>query len=148
MKVKYIGKISHPLELIHGRIQQHSKTAKDRVSAAQKLIMVDNSGESSIIKNTSGKNVIIVSKTNLYEKPNSITQRIGKKGGIERNYYDENGRQYKQISNNDHGNPGAHPFGKKGEHAHDYVYDENGNLKERIIRELTDSERKENDDIL
>lgn len=33
-------------------------------------------------------------------------------------------------------------------HAHDYIYDENGNLVDRTIRELSDKERKENDDIL
>lgn len=37
---------------------------------------------------------------------------------------------------------------KKGEHAHDYVYDENGKLIYRTKRPLTESERKENADIL
>lgn len=55
----------------------------------------------------------------------------------DRNYYDESGKQKKQISNNDH-----------GEHAHDYIYDENGQLVDRPIRELNDEERKENSDIL
>lgn len=54
----------------------------------------------------------------------------------------------KQISNNDHGHPKQHGFGKHGEHAHDYIYDENGDLIERPIRDLTDEEREENDDIL
>lgn len=54
----------------------------------------------------------------------------------------------KQISNNNHGNPKLHPFGKHGEHAHDYIYAEDGRLKGRPVRELTDEERKENEDIL
>ena len=70
------------------------------------------------------------------------------KGGIDRNYYDGAGKQTKQISNNDHGHPKQHGFGKHGEHAHDYIYDENGDLIERPIRDLTDEEREENDDIL
>lgn len=80
--------------------------------------------------------------------PNGITQRTSKKGGVERNYYDENGRQFKQISNNDHGQPKFHPFGNHGEHTHDYLYDKNGKLIFREARELSDEERKENSDIL
>lgn len=70
------------------------------------------------------------------------------KGGIDRNYYDSAGRQFKQISNNDHGKPQMHPFGAHGEHAHDYVWDEDGKLIDRPMRELNDMERKENNDIL
>ena len=98
-------------------------------------------------KNAAGKEVIMVTKIELTGTPNSITQYVHKLGGIERNYYDENGRQFKQISNNDHGHPKRHKYGKNGEHAHDYTYDENGHVK-RNIREITDEERKENGDIL
>ena len=76
------------------------------------------------IKNANGDTILLVNRTKLHGPPNGITQRTGKKGGIERNYYDENGRQIKQISNNDHDNPEQHPFGNHGEHAHDYIYDE------------------------
>ena len=92
--------------------------------------------------------IIRVGQTTLYAEPNSITEIVRGKGGIERNYYDENGRQYKQIANNDHGNPKQHPFGKHGEHAHDYVYSASGKLLNRPARELTDAERKEMEDIL
>ena len=100
------------------------------------------------LKNAAGQDIIKVEKNSLTAEPNSITQVIKKKGGIERNYYDENGRQYKQISNNNHGNPKQHPYGKNGEHTHDYVYDEEGKLIDRPVRELTENERKENADIL
>ena len=56
--------------------------------------------------------------------------------------------QFVQICNNDHGHPKQHPFGKKGEHAHDYEYDESGNLISRKARNLTDEERKDNSDML
>lgn len=46
------------------------------------------------------------------------------------------------------GHPKQHSHGKHGEHAHDYVYDEEGKLIKRPIRELTEEEREENDDIL
>ena len=89
-----------------------------------------------------------MSKTTITAEPNSITQVENKKGGIDRNYYDSDGRQIKQISNNDHGKPKQHPYGKHGEHAHDYQYDEDGKLTGRPLRELTDIEREENGDIL
>lgn len=92
--------------------------------------------------------IIKVERTTLTAEPNTVTEVTNKKGGIDRNYYDSEGRQEKQISNNDHGNPKQHPFGKHGEHAHDYFYDENGKLTGRPVRELTDRERKENEDIL
>lgn len=100
------------------------------------------------LSNYENSGILIVSKSTLTGKANSITQVISKKGGIERNYYDENGKQKKQISNNNHGNAKRHPFGKNGEHAHDYIYDSNGNLVSRPVRELTELEREENSDIL
>ena len=112
---------------------------------------VDKSGNGDIIgitKNANGKEILIVEHTDVVGKPNSITQKESSKGGIERNYYDENGKQSKQIANNNHGKPKQHPYGKNGEHAHDYIYDESGNLTGRPIRELTDFEREENGDIL
>lgn len=101
----------------------------------------------STLKNAAGQDIIEVKRTTLTGTPNSITQLTSKHGGIERNYYDENGKQYKQISNNNHGNAKMHPYGKNGEHAHDYVY-KDGKLIERPTRELTENERKENEDIL
>lgn len=100
------------------------------------------------LKNANGDSIIEVSHSDLKGEPNSITQVTRKKGGTDRNYYDENGNQSKQISNYDHGQPSKHPYGEHGEHAHDYVYDADGNLVSRPIRELTDDERKENSDIL
>lgn len=101
----------------------------------------------STLKNAAGRDIIEVKRTTLTGTPNSITQLTSKRGGIERNYYDENGKQYKQISNNNHGNAKMHPYGKNGEHVHDYVY-EDGKLIDRPTRELTEDERKENEDIL
>ena len=91
--------------------------------------------------------IINVEKTSLYERPNSITQEILKSGGVNRNFYDDEGKQIKQISNHNHGNAKHHPFGEKGEHAHDYIW-KDGELIGRPARELTEEERKENSDIL
>ncbi len=128
------------------------EAAKPKKKAGKGEKGVDKSGESGIIesevKNASGQTVKIVEHSRLHSKPNSIEQTENKKGGVNRNYYDENGAQSKQISNNDHGNPKMHNYGKNGEHAHDYVYDDDGNLIDRPSRELNDDERKENSDIL
>lgn len=100
------------------------------------------------LTNARGKHIIEVKRTRLKALPGSITQKESAKGGVERNYYGDDGKQFKQVSNSHHGKPKSHPYGKNGEHAHDYIYDEDGNLMERPIRELTDEERKENADIL
>lgn len=99
------------------------------------------------IVKVSKNDIINVEKTSLYESPNSITQEILKSGGVNRNFYDNEGKQIKQISNHNHGNAKHHPFGEKGEHVHDYIW-EDGKLIGRPARELTEEERKENSDIL
>lgn len=99
------------------------------------------------IVKVSKNDIINVGKTSLYERSNSITQEILKSGGVNRNYYDNEGKQIKQISNHNHGNAKHHPFGERGEHVHDYIW-EAGKLIGRPARELTEEERKENSDIL
>lgn len=100
------------------------------------------------LTNAAGVRIIEVDKNELTGPPNGITQHTNRKGGIDRNYYDENGRQIKQISNNDHFHPKQHNYGEHGEHAHDYIYNDSGELIGRPHRKLTESERKENSDIL
>lgn len=99
------------------------------------------------LKNAAGKPIIKATHISLNGDPNTIVQVTTRNGGIERNYYDENGKQSKQICNNNHGNPKRHNFGEHGEHAHDYIYEKNGQVN-RTNRELTEEERKENSDIL
>lgn len=65
-----------------------------------------------------------------------------------RTFYGDNGFKKKEITNHDHGFPAKHPYGERGEHAHDYEWDETGKLKNRTTREITPEERKENCDIL
>lgn len=100
-----------------------------------------------MMKKTDERGIIHVNKTTIRGIPNSITQITTKNGGITRNYYGEDGKQIKQITNNNHGTPKNHPWGINGEHAHDYIW-ENETLKSRPGRELTDEEREENKDIL
>ena len=101
-----------------------------------------------LLTNAIGREIIKVEQTKIKGFPNVITQDVSAKGGISRNYYDSSGRQIKQISNNGHGHKKEEEFGMHGEHAHDYIYDENGKLLERRLRELNSREREENQDIL
>lgn len=101
-----------------------------------------------LVRNANGQIIKVVSKTTLRAEPNSITQFANKKGGIDRNYYDENGNQFKQISNNDHSHKKESTFGKHGEHGHDYVINKQGIPMHQSARELTSQERIENADIL
>ena len=93
------------------------------------------------------RQIIVVRHIETHGIPNSLTQKVGKKGGIDRNYYGTDGYQTKQITNHNHGAPKKHPYGKNGEHAHDYAWKNEKEFK-RYTRELSDVERKENADIL
>ena len=82
-------------------------------------------------------------------EPGMIIDHLGKNGKTEtRTFYGRDGYKGKDITNHDHKLPDKHPYGKHGEHAHEYEWDENGRLKNRTTREITEKERKENSDIL
>ena len=66
---------------------------------------------------------------------------------ITRTYYDETGMIVKQVHSGNHGMPKYHSRGIHGEHVHEYRW-ENGERIDETVRELSDSERKENGDIL
>lgn len=81
-------------------------------------------------------------------KPFAVIDTLSQNGSQRnRTFFDADGHCVKQISNGPHGNPKRHPFGKNGEHAHDILW-EDGHIVGRPVRELTDTERKENADIL
>ena len=129
---------------------ERSKKAKEVIERVLSALHFDKNGKilDEVIYTASGEEVKIVEKTILQDKPNSITQIVNAKGGVNRNYYDENGNQFLQISNNGHGNAIEEDRGFFGEHAHDYIYGEHGELHRGSARELTETERKENGDIL
>lgn len=85
-----------------------------------------------------------------YQK-NAIIETIEKKDEneqINRTFYNTDGKMYKQIHTGPHGNLKNHPYGEKGEHKHEYVWNEDGTLKSRETLELTELDKKENRDIL
>lgn len=80
--------------------------------------------------------------------PNAVLDTVSQRGTQrDRSFYDADGRLRRQISNGPHSNPKKHPYGAHGEHAHDVIW-EDGRIVGRPTREITESERKENGDIL
>ena len=81
--------------------------------------------------------------------PNSVIDHVDESGKVtSRSFYDANGWKAKDIHTTNHGNPKHHKYGKHGEHAHQYQWNDDGTLREYSSRELDDTERKENSDIL
>ena len=82
-------------------------------------------------------------------KPNSVVQHSATNGDIlGRVYYDDRGLKNKEVHLTNHKRPDKHPYGIKGEHVHEYVFDNAGKIVSRNTRELHDYEREENLDVL
>lgn len=78
-----------------------------------------------------------------------VIDHIGKDGKVDvRAFYGESKLKSKDIHTTAHGNPKQHPYGEHGEHAHDYTWGNDGRLKNKTTRELSEEERKENGNIL
>ena len=78
-----------------------------------------------------------------------VIDHIGKNGKVDvRAFYGESKLKSKDIHTTAHGNPKQHPYGEHGEHVHDYTWGDDGRLKNKTTRELSEEERKENGDIL
>ncbi|MEE1009485.1 MAG: phage minor head protein [Agathobacter sp.] len=111
------------------------------------LKAVENDGKSSTIK--ADKVISGHSSTPKKAKANSIIDHVKDDGTVDaRGFYGNDGMKQKDIHTTNHGNPKQHDYGKHGEHGHDYEWDENGSLKNKTTRELSEHERKENGDIL
>lgn len=85
-------------------------------------------------------------------RPNAVieTQTEYKNGTvqIDRTIYNSDGIMAKQIHSGSHNRPDKHPFGKNGEHVHDYIWSENEKHPNRMPREMTQQERIEHGDLL
>lgn len=89
------------------------------------------------------------SPTPKKSKANSIMDHVSESGKTDvRTFYGPDGMKEKDIHTTSHGNPKTHNFGKNGEHVVLYEWHDDGHVKNKIRRELTDQERKENEDIL
>lgn len=81
-------------------------------------------------------------------KPNAIVDTLSQHGKQrDRTVYDDSGVIKLQIHGGDHGHPKQHPFGKHGEHLHDYIWSGQGK-PEQPGREPTEDERRQHKDIL
>jgi len=115
---------------------------KDSQKPSSEKKAVEKAESSGIIKKTVSGHGTVPKKTT----PNSIVDHVDKDGKVDsRSFYDSTGLKTKDIHTTDHGNPKRHPIVP---HAHDYTWNEDQSRSTRTIRELTDDERKENDDIL
>ena len=65
-----------------------------------------------------------------------------------RSFYGSDGMKTKDIHTTNHGNPKQHNYGTRGEHAHDYVWNDDGSLNRKTTRNISDDERERNGDIL
>ncbi|MCB5878421.1 phage minor capsid protein [Blautia producta] len=84
-------------------------------------------------------------------RPNAVIESKETKSGgtqVNRTFYDGAGLMEHQIHTGPHGNAKRHPYGKVGEHRHEYIWNEDGSPKSRKTTELTETDRKENNDIL
>lgn len=89
------------------------------------------------------------SGTPKISEPNIVIDHKNSENKVDtRSFYGADGYKQKDIHTTDHGNPKQHPYGEHGEHVEDYIWDQEGKLKSKHKRELTDAEREENEDII
>jgi hypothetical protein len=138
-----IGSIHSPYaDELMGVVDKYFK--KSGVKAAE---TVEKSGKSGIIK--ADKVISGHAGTPKKSEPNTIIDHVDEKGTVDaRGFYGYDGLKEKDIHTTDHGNPKRHPYGKHGEHAHDYTWADDGRLKEKTTRNLNDDEKGRNGDIL
>lgn len=108
---------------------------------------VAKAGESGIIK--ADRVISGHSTTPKKAEPNVVIDHVDENGSVKaRGFYDADGVKEKDIHTTNHGNPKRHPYGEHGEHIHEYMWDANGKLLDKVTRNLSDDERKRNRDIL
>lgn len=87
-------------------------------------------------------------KLNRIYRPNAVVDTLSQGGKQhDRTIYGPDGVMKTQIHGGPHGHPKQHPFGKHGEHVHDYLWSA-PDKPERPGREATEDERIRHKDIL
>ena len=133
-----------------------SKYGSDFTYSNQVLELVDKYFKKETLENIGKSGIIKVDKviqghesTPKKAKPNSVIDHINSAGLTDaRGFYGDDGMKQKDLHTNNHGNPKRHDFGVHGEHGHDYEWNDDGSLKNKTTRELSEKEREENGDIL
>ena len=81
--------------------------------------------------------------------PNTVVDHVNADGNVDsRGFYNRFGMKAKDLHTTNHGYPKQHAYGEHGEHIHEYEWDDEGRLKNKTTRDLTDEERERNGDIL
>mgnify|MGYP004462117321 CR=1 FL=1 len=126
-------------------VEEGAETGKAEAAKQDEIgFAVATPGESGIIK--ADRVISGHSTTPRKAEPNVVIDHVDENGSVDaRGFYDADGLKERDIHTTDHGNPKRHPY---GEHGHDYQWNTDGSLKRKATRELTDTERKENSDIL
>ncbi len=129
-------------------VEEGTKTGKAEAAKQEEIgFAVATPGKSGIIK--ADRVITGHSTTPRKAEPNVVIDHVDENGSVDaRGFYDADGLKERDIHTTDHGNPKRHPYGEHGEHGHDYQWNTDGSLKRKATRELTDTERKENSDIL
>ena len=129
-------------------VEEGTETGKAEAAKQEEIgFAVATTGKSGIIK--ADRVISGHSTTPKKAEPNVVIDHVDENGSVDaRGFYDADGLKERDIHTTDHGNPKWHPYGEHGEHGHDYQWNTDGSLKRKAIRELTDTERKENSDIL
>ncbi len=82
-------------------------------------------------------------------KPNAVVDTLSQNGKQrDRTIYDETGVIKTQIHGGDHGNSKRHPYGRRGEHVHDYTWFPGQKKPDRRDRSATELEYIQHRDIL
>lgn len=129
-------------------VEEGTETGKAEAAKQEEIgFAVATTGKSGIIK--ADRVISGHSTTPKKAEPNVVIDHVDENGSVDaRGFYDADGLKERDIHTTDHGNPKWHPYGEHGEHGHDYQWNTDGSLKRKATRELTDTERKENSDIL
>lgn len=129
-------------------VEEGTETGKAEAAKQEEIgFAVATTGKSGIIK--ADRVISGHSTTPKKAEPNVVIDHVDENGSVDaRGFYDADGLKERDIHTTDHGNPKRHPYGEHGEHGHDYQWNTDGSLKRKATRELTDTERKENSDIL
>lgn len=129
-------------------VGERTETGKAEAAKQDEIgFAVATPGKSGIIK--ADRVVSGHSTTPRKAEPNVVIDHVDENGSVKaRGFYDADGVKEQDIHTTDHGNPKRHPYGEHGEHIHEYMWDANGKLLDKVTRNLSDDERKRNRDIL
>ena len=146
MKVQYVDDASQ------ARARKKFEAEKKRLLEAEKSvekyskIRYHKDGRIVVTDDWTGKEHVTIPKK---YKPNAVVDTLSRKGKQrDRTIYGPDAIIVQQIHGGDHGQPKHHPFGKHGEHIHDYTWPQDGGKPDKPARDPTREDRIKHKDIL